>query len=309
MVINVNKYVRFLVDADFRFGIMARRGFYDHMPDETYLKKRYQSRFHRELDLQNPQTFNEKLQWLKLYDRNPLYTTLVDKYAVRGYIADKLGEEYLIPLVGGPWKDFDEIDFDQLPNQFVLKCTHDSGGVVVCRDKSQLDIAKARKKLKNCLKRNYYYNGREWPYKNVPPQMIAEKYMEDESCVGLKDYKFMCFNGVPKAILIVSDRAVSGRETRYDFFDMEFEHLPFSNGHPNAEVPPECPLNFEEMKELAAKLSEGIPQVRVDLYDVGGRIYFGELTFFRGSGFMPFDPPEWDNILGEWITLPDSSVD
>jgi len=257
----------------------------------------------KKLNLDNPKTFNEKLQWLKLYDRNPLYTTLVDKYAVRQYIKDTIGEEYLIPLVGGPWKTFDEIDFDALPDQFVLKCTHDSGGLVICRDKSKLDKEKARRKIEKCLKTNYYYGNREWPYKNVPPQIIAEKYMTDTLTAELRDYKFFCFDGMVKALFIATERANETEETKFDFFDENFQHLPFTNGHPNAAKLPEKPKRFELMKELAAKLSKGIPHVRVDFYEVDEKVYFGELTFFHWSGLVPFNPPEWDQKVGDWITL------
>jgi len=300
----MNKYIRFITNSAYRFKTLDERGFYNDLPDEKYLRKSWRAKFHRELNLDNPQTFNEKLQWLKLYDRKPLYTTLVDKYAVRQYIKDKIGEEYLIPLVGGPWKNFDEIDFDALPNQFVLKCTHDSGGLVICRDKSRLDRDAAREKISRCLKRNYYLSGREWPYKNVPPRIIAEQYMEDTETRELRDYKFFSFDGATKIMYIATDRASKTKETKYDFFDMDFQHLPFTNTHPNADTPPEKPSAFNEMKELADKLSRGFPHVRIDFYEVNGKVYFGEITFFHNSGMIPFEPDEWDWILGSWIELP-----
>jgi len=282
---------------------MSARGLYNWMPDKKFLETKFKIQMGKKLNLDNPKTFNEKLQWLKLYDRNPLYTTLVDKYAVRQYIKDTIGEEYLIPLVGGPWKTFDEIDFDALPDQFVLKCTHDSGGLVICRDKSKLDKEKARRKIEKCLKTNYYYGNREWPYKNVPPQIIAEKYMTDTLTAELRDYKFFCFDGMVKALFIATERANETEETKFDFFDENFQHLPFTNGHPNAAKLPEKPKRFELMKELAAKLSKGIPHVRVDFYEVDEKVYFGELTFFHWSGLVPFNPPEWDQKVGDWITL------
>jgi len=283
---------------------MASRGFYNRLPDKEFLEKKFALEMGKKLDLDNPQTFNEKLQWLKLYDRKPLYTTLADKYAVRQYIKDKIGEEYLIPLVGGPWKSFDEIDFDALPSQFALKCTHDSGGLVICRDKSKLDIDAARKKISRCLKRNYYLSGREWPYRNVPPQIIAEQYIEDTKTKELRDYKFFSFDGAAKVMYIVTDRASETEKMKYDFFDMDFQHLPFTTDHPNANVPPEKPTAFNEMKELANQLSEGIPQARIDFYEVDEKVYFGEITFFHDSGMVPFEPDEWDMILGSWIKLP-----
>lgn len=272
------------------------------LPDKLYLKLKYYQRMGKKLNLDNPKTFNEKLQWLKLYDRNPLYTKLVDKYEVRRYIANSIGEEYLIPLLG-VWDNFDEIDFDILPNQFVLKCTHDSGGLIICKDKTKLDISLVKNKINRCLSYNYYWHGREWPYKNVKPQIIAEQYMVDYSSYELKDYKYFCFDGVPRAMFIATDRSRPNVETKFDFYDMNFNHMPFTNGHPNSEVEIKCPDGFEKMKKLAAILSKGIPQVRVDFYNINGRIYFGELTLSHWSGFTPFSPEEWDLKFGEWIHL------
>ena len=275
------------------------KGFLDFLPDEIFLKLRYRLELGKKLNLENPQSFNEKLQWLKLYDRNPEYTKMVDKYEVRKYIAEKIGEEYLIPLLG-VWDSFDEIDFDKLPNQFVLKCTHDSGGLVICKDKSNLDIKAAKKKINKCLKRNFYYLSREWPYKNVKPRIIAEKFMVDESGTELKDYKLFCFNGEPKALFVATDRP---HDTKFDFFDMEFNHLPFTNGHPNAAKEIKKPEGLSEMAELAKKLSKGMKQVRIDFYDINGKVYFGEITFFHWSGMVPFDPEEWDYKWGDMIKL------
>ncbi|MBQ2818876.1 MAG: glycosyl transferase [Clostridia bacterium] len=276
------------------------------MSDEKFLKKVFKLRLGRKLDLENPQTFNEKLQWLKLYDRKPIYTTMVDKYKVKKYVADIIGEEYIIPTIG-VWNNFDEIDFDALPNQFVLKCTHDSGGLIICRDKSKLDINAAREKINKALRRDYYLYSREWPYKAVKPRIIAENYMEDTKTAELRDYKFFCFDGEVKAMFIATDRASKIEETKFDFFDENYNHLPFTNGHPNADVLPEKPEKFELMKELASKLSKGIPYLRVDFYEVDGKIYFGELTFYHWSGFVPFEPTQWDYTLGEWITLPEKT--
>ena len=253
--------------------------------------------------MKNPQTFNEKLQWLKIYDRKPIYTTMVDKYEVKNYVADKIGDEYIIPTLG-VWDSFDEIDFDSLPDQFVLKCTHDSGGLVICKDKSKLNKEKAKKKIELSLNRNYYYHGREWAYKDVKPRVIAEKYMEDKNSKDLKDYKFFCFDGKVKAMFIATDRFTQGVETKFDFYDTNFEHLPFTNGHPNAECVIEKPKHFEKMKELAEILSKGIPQIRVDFYEIDDEVYFGELTFFHWSGMVPFVPEKWDYVFGEWIELP-----
>lgn len=286
---------------------MGRNSFLKKMSDEKYLKLFFKERFGYALDLENPKTFNEKLQWLKLYDRKPIYSTMVDKYEVKKYVADAIGEEYIIPTLG-VWDNFDEIDFDALPEQFVLKCTHDSGGLIICRDKNSLDKDAAKEKIDRCLKRNYYWHGREWPYKNVRPRIIAEKYMEDSATQELRDYKFFCFSGEMKVMFIASERYNEKTETRFDFFDRQFQHLDFRNGHPNADIPPAKPEKFEEMCVLAEKLARDIPLLRVDFYEVNGEIYFGELTFSHWSGMMPFEPKKWDEKLGDWIKLPDKQV-
>ena len=270
---------------------------------EKYVPKMFFKRVNYKLNLDNPQTYNEKLQWLKLYDHNPLYTTLVDKYEVKQYVADKIGPQYVIPTLG-VWDSVKDIDFDKLPNQFVLKCTHDSGGLVICKDKSKLNIAKAKRVLRKSLRRNFYYMGFEWPYKNVKPRIVAEEYMEDTKTKELRDYKFFCFDGEVKALFIATERQKEGEDVKFDFFDADFNHLPFRQGHENAAVLPEKPLRFDDMKVLAAKLSKDIPQVRVDFYEVDGRIYFGEMTFYHHGGWTKFDPKDWDMKWGELIKLP-----
>lgn len=272
--------------------------------DRTYLKILYKNRVGKELHLDPPKTFNEKIQWLKLYDRKPEYAMMVDKYKVKQYVVTKIGEEHIIPTLG-VWDRFDEIDFDSLPEQFVLKCTHDSGGLVIVKDKKSFDKKSARKKINHCLKRNYFWNTREWPYKSVKPRIIAEKFMVDESGVELKDYKFFTFNGEPKALFVATDR---GTDTRFDFYDIYFNHLPFLNGHPSAVKEIDRPAGFEQMKQLARKLSEGIPHLRVDFYDINGKVYFGELTFYHWSGMVPFEPDKWDEVFGKWIKLPGKEV-
>jgi len=229
----------------------------------------------------------------------------VDKIEVKKYVAEKIGEEYIIPTIG-VWDNPDDIDFDALPDKFALKCNHNSGiGMVICKDKSRLDIEKVREGLRRGLAQDYYMSGREWPYKDVKRRILAEQFMEDEKTAELRDYKFFCFNGEAKMLFIASDRQKAGEETKFDFFDMDYNLLPFTNGHPNSKVLPEKPECFDKMRELAEKLSEGIPQLRVDFYEVNGRIYFGELTFFHWGGMMPFEPEEWDYKIGEWIKLPD----
>lgn len=271
--------------------------------DKLYLEILYKNRMKKTLNLHNPQTYNEKLQWLKLYNRRPEYSIMVDKYAVKKYVEDIIGSEYIIPTLG-VWKHFDDIDFDSLPSQFVLKCTHDSGGLVICKDKKTLNKEKAKKQIEHCLKRRYFLNTREWPYKDVEPQIIAEKYMVDESGYELKDYKFFTFNGKVKAMFIATDRG-SESETCFDFYDCNFEHLPFENGHPNAKKKIKKPENFDKMIELAEKLGENMPHARIDFYNINGKIYFGEITFFHWSGLKPFVPEEWDYKFGSWIQLPE----
>lgn len=274
--------------------------------DRKFLEALFPLRVGYKLNLESPRTFNEKLQWLKLYDRRPEYTLMVDKYEAKKYVASIIGEEHIIPTLS-VYDRAEDIDFDALPNQFVLKCTHDSGGIVICKDKSKLDREAAIKKLAHGLKVNYFYQNREWAYKNVRPRIIAEQYKTDDG-EELKDYKWFCFDGEPKAMFVATDRFTKGEETKFDFYDADFNHLPFTNGHPNATKKIEKPRGFEEMKALAAKLSKGIPQVRIDFYDINGKIYFGEITFFHWSGMKPFDPIEWDYKFGEWIHLPAKSV-
>lgn len=287
-----------------RFDFFVQKGFYKNFSDEKFLKKAFRIHMGYELNLQTPVTFNEKLQWLKLYNRKELYTTLVDKYAVKQYVSEKIGSEYIIPTLG-VWDSFDEINFESLPNQFVLKCTHDSGGLIICKDKSKLDKKLARKKLSFYLKRNFYYFGREWPYKNVPPKIIAEKYMEDPQYSELRDYKFYTFGGEPRFLLLATNRQSTEKPLSFDYYDMDFHHLPLTNHwHPNnADGIPPKPIMFEEMKILASKLSKEFPHARIDFYEVCGKIYFGEITFFDMSGFLKIHPDSWDLEWGKLIDL------
>lgn len=299
----LNLFKNFIFNPQIRFSYLTELGLTRWMSDEHFLKKEYKLRMGYELDLNNPITYNEKIQWLKLYDRRSEYTRMVDKYAVKDYVRGIIGDEYIIPTLG-VWDSFEEIDFSSLPNQFVLKCTHDSGGLVICKDKNAFDINAAKRKIKKCLKRKYFFIHREWPYKEVKPRIIAEKYMEDSNTKELKDYKFFTFDGTPKAVFIAGDRQKENEETKFDFFDMDFNHLNIENGHPNAKNIPDKPQTFEQMKRIASILGKGIPHVRVDFYEVDGKLYFGELTFSHWSGMVPFEPVEWDGIFGNWIVLP-----
>lgn len=273
------------------------------LPDKPYLKLLYWCYMHKKLNLNNPQTYNEKLQWLKLYDRKPIYTIMVDKYEAKRFVADIIGEEYIIPTLG-VWDAPEKIEFDKLPEKFVLKSTHDSGGIMIIDKKRGYDRSKVISFFQSRLKQGTYEKQREWPYKDVPRRIIAEQYMEDTKTSELRDYKFFCFNGEVKALFIATDRQ-SDRPTAFDFFDPDYNWIDLRHGHPNAPNKPEKPENFELMKALAEKLSKGFCQLRVDLYEINGKVYFGELTFFHHGGVVPFDPEEWDYKFGEWITLPE----
>ena len=271
------------------------------IPDKWYLQLLYRRVFDKKLDLRNPKGYNEKLFWMKLYDHRPEYTTMVDKFAVKKYVADIIGEEYIIPTLG-VWDKPEDIDWDKLPDQFVLKCTHDSGGLVICREKEKLDLQSAMNKLRKSLKTNYYKAGREWPYKNVPRRIIAEKYMEDKSVGELPDYKFFCFDGEVKALFIGTERGTG--DVKFDYYDADFNHLDLMQLHPMSGKDLPKPQHFEKMKELASMLSKGLPQVRVDFYNINGDIYFGEMTFFHHGAVIPFHPEIWDYTFGSWIKLP-----
>lgn len=273
---------------------------YHLIPDKIFLKIFFRKKLGYSLNLKNPKSFNEKLQWLKLNDRKILYTQLVDKYEVRKYIKNLIGDKYLIPILG-IWNRFEDIDFNVLPNKFVLKCTHDSGSVIICKDKSTFDILEANIFFNKKLKENFYFRGKEWPYKNVKPRIIAENYMSDEENNDLKDYKFMCFNGIVKCCFVCSERFENN--LKVTFFDNDWNVMPFERHYPKSNKSILKPKNFKKMIELAEKLSKNIPFVRVDFYEINNDIYFGELTFYPGCGFEEFKPIEWDYKLGEWIDL------
>ena len=274
------------------------------LPDKMYLQIYYFAQFHKFINFKNPKTYNEKLNWLKINDRDPKYTKMVDKYEAKEYVKDIIGEEYIIPTLG-VWDNFDEIDFDKLPNQFVLKCTHDSEGLVIVKDKSKLNIEEAKKKIEKAMKYNFFYIGREYPYKNIKPRIIAEQYMEDKKYHGLRDYKFFCFEGDVKALFIATDRGIG--ETKFDYYDINFNHLDIIQHYPNSKKKIDKPKNYDKMIELSKKLSKGLKHVRVDWYEVNGKLYFGEITFYHFSGLQPFNDIKWDNMFGDWISLEDKS--
>ena len=273
------------------------------LSDEQFLKCQYYLHMGKKLNLRNPQTYNEKLQWLKLYDRRPDYTIMVDKYSVKEYVKGIIGEEYIIPTLGA-WDNFKDIDFNKLPKQFVLKTTHGGGntGVVVCKDKETFDYDTAKDKLNKSLKSCIYDTIREWPYKNVKRRIIAEQYIEDKKIGELADYKFFCFDGEVKALFVGTERGTGN--VKFDYYDSDFNHLDLVQFHPMSEHPLPKPQNFELMKDLSSRLSKGIPHVRVDLYECNGHVYFGELTFYHHGGIVPFHPESWDYTFGGWLNLP-----
>lgn len=275
------------------------------LPDETYVKWVYYLECGHRLNLDNPKRFNEKINWLKLYYRDPLWTTMVDKYRVKELVDEWLGGQYVVPNLG-VWERAEDIEWDKLPDMFVLKTNHDSGnnGVFICKDKSKINKAKWIKRINASLGRDTSISGREWPYKDVKRCVFAEDYLEDASG-ELRDYKFFCFDGVVKYLYIATERQ-SG-DLKFNFFDADFKPLDLEQAHPRSDKPIEKPEAYEQMKEIAAKLSKGLPEVRVDLYEVNGKIYFGEFTFFSLGGTAKFRPDEWDFVWGEQIRLPEAN--
>ncbi len=278
----------------------------NRIPDEMFLKLLWKARFGSELNLSSPKSFNEKMQWLKLYDRDPLHTELVDKAKVKKYVAAKIGEEHVIPTLG-LWTDPSNIDFDTLPDRFVLKCNHTSGeGLILCRDKAVLDREKARSSLRKGLKDNYYLTYREWPYRDVERCILAEPYMEDKKAAALgldtlPVYKFLCFEGSPRVIQTIQNDKMP--DETIDYFDTDWQLMNLRQNYPNSPVPTERPPQLEEMLQIAKTLSAGFHFVRIDLYLVNGKIYFSEYTFFSDAGFAPFHPERWNDTLGSWIHL------
>lgn len=288
------------------FNHIIHSGILNWMSDKSFLNLTYWVHYGKSVNWKDPRTFNEKLQWLKVYNRNPEYTKMVDKFDAKEYVANIIGEEYIIPTIG-VWDRVEDVPFETLPNQYVIKCTHDSGSVCVCKNKDLFDVKKAKKKLAHGLKKNLYFWGREWPYKNVKARIIAEKYLKDDSKSedqDLMDYKLMCFNGKVQCSFVCSDR-FNNEGLKVTFFDKEWVKMPFRRHYPAAEYDIPAPSTYNKMVELAEKLSKGIPFVRVDFYEVNGHPYLGELTFFPGNGVEEFKPIEWDYLLGSWIDLSD----
>ncbi len=265
------------------------------------LKQWYKKRTGKNLNLENPKTFNEKIQWLKLYDNSPLKTKLADKYLVREWIEEQIGSEYLIPLLGA-WNNFDEIDFDKLPEKFVLKANHGSHWNIIVKDKSKLDKSKAKKKFDKWMARDYAFKaGLELQYKGIKPKIIAEKFIEDTNG-ELNDYKIMCFNGEPKFVWVDCGRYSNHTKNIYD---LDWNLQPFKMTYPISKTPIARPENLDKMIELAKILCKDFAFVRVDFYNVDGKIYFGEMTFTSMSGTDKFEPEKYDLELGNMLTLPE----
>lgn len=292
------------------FSYCRKQNLLNWLSDEKYLRLYFWCVFNKKLDLNNPKTFNEKLQWLKLYDRRPEYHLMVDKCKVKKYVADIIGEEHIVPTYG-LWNSVDEIEWNKLTDKFVIKTTGGSGGhdVIICKDAKTFNRDAAIKQLNRCLtKPDSFWYGREWPYLGNRNRIIAEAYLGDSITNGLCDYKFHCFNGEPRLILVCKDRYESTGLTE-DFFSEKWEHLALKRPmHNNASTRIKAPANLEIMLELSRKLSIGIPFVRVDFYEVSGKVFFGELTFFPASGFKSFEPNLWDDIMGSWLLLPNKVI-
>lgn len=271
------------------------------IPDESFLKLSYWTHMNKRLNLSSPETFNEKIQWLKLNDRKEIYTTLVDKYAVRKYIEKKIGGQYLIQLFGA-YDSFEEIDFEVLPNSFVMKPNHTSGDIFICKNKNEIDYKKLKKIVQKWLERDYYWVHREWPYKNIKKKIIIEKYIENLSSNGLIDYKLMCFNGKVKCSFLCLNRN-SSEGLNVDFYDLKWNKMPFERHYPKSNQTISKPINYEKMIEYAEILSEGIPFIRVDFYETDEKLFFGELTLYPGAGIEEFTPEKYDYELGSWIEI------
>lgn len=287
--------------SDFLIRVLIKYPFL--CSDRFFLKIRFKQIFDKKLNLVNPQTYNEKLQWLKLYYRKDIMHLMVDKVKAKVYVQKQIGNEFIIPTLG-VWSSFDEINFDVLPNQFVLKTNHDSRGTVICKDKKMLDLIHVKSKLTKSLKNNYYVSGREWAYKDIQPKILAEPYMEDYKTKELRDYKIFCFNGIPKLILVTSDRQKG--DEKYNFYDINFNLLPITQTFYKTNNPNNIsrPRTLDQMLELAKVLSKDFPHLRVDFYEINGKLYFGELTFYHDAGFKAFHPEKWDYEIGSYLVLP-----
>lgn len=268
--------------------------------DEKYIKLKYRLRFNSEINLDNPKGFNEKLNWMKLNYRNPMFTMMADKYWVKQYVAEKIGKEYVVPCLGC-WKSVDDIDFRELPEKVFLKSTHDSGGGILVDKSKGIDIRRIRKRFnkKTLQGKNWYWPQREFPYKNIEPMIIAEEYLDEGTGHELHDYKFYCFNGKPAYMYITN----KGTKIYENYYDLDFKPINISHGYERVLPEFSKPMNFERMIEIASVLSAGLPFVRIDFFNVENRLYFGEFTFYDWAGFKPLNEP-WEMLLGDMIHLP-----
>ena len=307
IMLSFQDFCKLIYDKDFRWIYLGRREFFNYLSDEEFIRRKFWHHRHRKLDLENPRSFSEKLQWLKLYNQKPEYGQMVDKASVKDYVSSIVPDLNIIPTLG-IYERYEDIDFSKLPDKFVMKCTHDSASIFICTDKKTFDFKNAQKKINKSLKKHYYMIGREWPYKYVKPRIIIEQFMVDESGKELKDYKFFCFNGQVKCFSVDFNRFTNHRA---NYYTPEFELLTLGKKTcpPDPSQKLDKPQHLDEMIDIAMKLSKDIPFVRVDLYNINGLIYFGELTFFPASGFNEFTTEDWDNTLGDWITLPPKTTE
>lgn len=275
------------------------------IPDKLYIELKYRYKVGKRLDWNSIRTFNEKIQWLKIHDRKTEYTKMVDKVSAKKYAEKIIGSKYIIPTIG-VWDNCNDISLDALPDKFVIKTSHDSGGVFICKNKSRINWKRIKKEINRRLRRNYYFYGREWPYKNIPRKVIVEELLESKINLDserISDYKFMTFNGTVKCIFVCTERD-SSNGLRVTFFDRQWNELPFERHYRRSDVKIGKPESLQEMISVAERLAEGIPFARIDLYEVDGHVYFGEITLYPGSGFEEFKPDEWDAIMGKWLELP-----
>lgn len=298
----MNKIIDYIKNKNKIIIYLMNKNYFFFLDDKTYLEWKYKLIFGKKLNLNNPQTFNEKLQWLKLYDRNPKYIKMVDKYLAKEYVKNIIGEDYIIKTLN-IYNNFNDINFDDLPDKFVIKPTHTSGDIYICNDKSKIDYPSLRKKVNKWLKRDYYKLHREWPYKNINRKIIIEEFMDDTKYHELIDYKVMCFNGKPQIIFTCTER-FSGEGLKVTFFDLNWKKLPFKRHYSTSNKEIKKPINYDKMIKFSEKLAKDIPFVRVDWYEINGKLYFGELTFYPGSGYEEFTPDEWDLKIGNKIKLP-----
>ncbi len=268
--------------------------------DRSFITRMFKIKIGKKLDLDNVVLFNEKMQWLKLFNRKQVYTTMVDKHAVKKYVSDIVGNEYVIKELGA-WDHYYDIDFEALPNQFVLKTTHGCGDMLIVKDKNKCDFSKYNSSFETSLSKSYYYVAREWPYKDVPPKIIAEELIVDQNYEHLPVYKFFCFDGEPYICQVIQND--KQRNETIDYFDMDYNKLKLRQNYPNSKKPLPKPEKYKEMQELCRQLTKGIPFVRCDLYYANNKILFSEFTFFSDAGFEPFHPKKWDLVLGEKIKL------